>query len=78
MPTGALLSAFDPARLNGTAPPLPADYATIPSQIVTTLPHYGNKGCSALGLTTEDRVQGLVNVIPADFSPRPSQTSMDR
>jgi phospholipase C len=46
----------------------------IPAQTVTTLPHYGNKGCSALGLTTEDRVQGLTNTIPADFFARPSQT----
>jgi phospholipase C len=74
MPTGALLSAFDPARLQGAAPPLPAEYAMIPAQTVTTLPHYGNKGCSALGLTTEDRVQGLTNTIPADFFARPSQT----
>jgi hypothetical protein len=28
----------------------------------------------ALGLVTEDRAQGLVNAIPADFFARPSQT----
>jgi phospholipase C len=78
MPTGALLSAFDPARLQGAAPPLPPSYATIPANVVATLPHYGGKGCSALGLTTEDRVQGLTNTIPADFHGRPSQTPGDR
>jgi phospholipase C len=78
MPTGALLSAFDPGRLRGTTPPLPADYAMIPASVVTTLPHYGGQGCSALGLRTEDRVQGLDNVIPADFYARPSQTPADK
>jgi phospholipase C len=74
MPTGALLSGFDPGRLRGTVPPLPPEYATIPAQVVTTLPHYGGNGCMALGLVTEDRAQGLVNAIPADFFARPSQT----
>ena len=74
MPTGALLSAFDPGRLIGFHAPLPAAYATIPASTVRTLPHYGGQGCSALGLQTEDRVQGLPNNIPSDFFARPSQT----
>ena len=74
MPTGALLSAFDPGRLIGHRAPLPTAYATIPASIITTLPHYGGQGCSALGLQTEDRVQGLPNNIPPDFFARPSQT----
>ena len=74
MPTGALLSAFDPGRLIGYREPLPASYATIPASTITTLPHYGGQGCSALGLQTEDRVQGLPNTVPSDFFARPSQT----
>ncbi len=74
MPTGALLSAFDPGRLIGYRQPLPASYATIPSATINALPHYSGQGCSALNITTEDRVQGLANTIPSDFSPRPSQT----
>ncbi len=74
MPTGALLSAFDPGRLIGFREPLPASYATIPAATIASLPHYGGQGCTALNLQTEDRVQGLTNTIPADFSPRPSQT----
>ena len=74
MPTGALLSAFDPGRLIGYRAPLPASYATIPASTVGTLPHYGGQGCSALNLQTEDRVQGLTNNIPPDFFARPSQT----
>jgi len=74
MPTGALLSAFDPGRLIGFREPLPASYAKIPAATIESLPHYGGQGCTALGLKTEDQVQGLTNTIPADFSPRPSQT----
>jgi len=74
MPTGALLSAFDPGRLSGSRVPLPASYATIPAATITTLPHYGGQGCTALNLMTEDRVQGLANTIPSDFYARPSQT----
>lgn len=75
MPTGSLLSAFDPGRLIGYRAPLPASYATIPASTVSTLPHYGGQGCSALNLQTEDRVQGLTNDIPPDFFARPSQTA---
>jgi phospholipase C len=74
MPTGALLSAFDPGRLIGCRAPLPAAYATIPASTVVTLPHYGGQGCSALHLQTEDRVPGLPNNVPPDFFARPSQT----
>ena len=69
--TGSLLSAFDPARLSGAKPPLPASYADIPDSIVNSLPHFGGQGCKALGLQTEDRAQGIGNTIPADFNPRP-------
>jgi phospholipase C len=73
--TGSLLSAFDPARLAGRSAPLPASLATIPDEVVNSLPHYNGQGCKALGITAEDRRLGIPNAIPADFSPRPSQTT---
>ena len=69
--TGALLSAFDPARLAGIREPLPASYAIIPDALINALPHLGGQGCTMLGIQTEDRAQGIVNAIPADFNPRP-------
>lgn len=39
-----LVSAFDPARLNGSAAPLPASYATIPDDIVSALPQASGYG----------------------------------
>ena len=74
--TDSLLSGFDPKRLLGISPPLPASFASIPASVVTTLPHYNGPGCSALGITTVDRQQGLVNVIPTsaanpNFNPLP-------
>ncbi|MEJ1976715.1 MAG: alkaline phosphatase family protein [Acetobacteraceae bacterium] len=70
--TAALLSGFDPGRLSGAVPPLPAAYAEIPDTVATTLPHMGGQGCQALGITTVDRQQGITNTIPADFNPRPA------
>ncbi len=72
--TAALLSGFDPGRLTGAIPPLPASYAEIPDNVVNTLPHMGGQGCQALGITTTDRQQGIVNTIPADFNPRPASS----
>jgi len=69
---GSLLSGFDPKRLLGTSPPLPASLAMIPEKIVNTLPHYGGNGCKAIGITPEDVRQGIVNKIPAGFNPLPS------
>jgi phospholipase C len=69
--TGDLFSAFDPMRLTGKLAPLPASYVEIPDSVVNTLPAYGGQGCRAIGVTTEDRVQNIVNHIPADFNPRP-------
>ncbi len=69
--TSNLLSGFDPARLRGDVAPLPASYAELPDDVVRTLPHYAGRGCAALGMTTTDRSQNIVNPIPADFNPRP-------
>jgi phospholipase C len=69
---GDLTSAFDPARLAGQAPALPPSYAAIDDQVITTLPHYANQGCHAIGIVPQDIVLGIANPIPADFNPRPS------
>jgi phospholipase C len=70
--TDDLLSAFDPKRLLGLEPPLPGSYASIGEDVVDSLPHYGGRGCAALGITTEDRRQGIENVIPPGFNPLPA------
>jgi phospholipase C len=69
--TGDLLSAFDPDRLTGKAPPLPASYAEIPDDIARAIPPYAGRGCQAIGMVPEDIRQHLANPIPADFNPRP-------
>jgi len=70
--TESLLSGFDPKRLLGISPTLPASFASIPDSVVNTLPHYGGQGCQATGITPEDQRQGIVNNIPAGFNPLPS------
>jgi len=68
-----LTSAFDNARLAGTAAPLPAEYAEIPATVVHTLPHYNGQGCYTLNIVPTDYVNGtLLDPAPADFNPRPS------
>ncbi|UDL94126.1 hypothetical protein LGH83_16570 [Lichenihabitans sp. PAMC28606] len=69
--TDDLLSAFEPKRLTGEMPPLPASYAMIPEKDVETLPHFGGQGCSAIGITPEDKRQGLSTAIPPGFNSLP-------
>ncbi len=69
---GDLTSAFDNNRLYGSVPPLPASYATIPTNLFMKLPQYGNNGCQALNIQPTDH--GLPNPVPADFNPRPGAT----
>ncbi len=69
--TESLLSGFDPKRLLGASPPLPASFAMIPENIVNTLPHYGGHGCKEVGIVPEDVRQGIVNHIPVGFNPLP-------
>jgi len=72
-PIGALLSGFDNQRLLDRARPLPREYAMIPQQQVTTLPHFNSQGCSILHITPTDIVHGeVIDPAPADFNPRPS------
>jgi phospholipase C len=70
--TRSLLSGFDPARLLGIAPPVPASFATIPDSVVNSLPHYGGHGCKAIGIKPEDVRQGIVDAPPAGFNPLPA------
>jgi phospholipase C len=70
--TDSLLSGFDPKRLLGVSPPLPASFAKIPDSVVNALPHYGGEGCRAIGITPEDKRQGIVNKIPKGFNALPS------
>jgi phospholipase C len=70
--TSSLLSGFDPRRLLGISPPIPASFAEIPDSVVNSLPHYGGQGCKAIGITPEDVRQGIVNTVPAGFNPLPA------
>ncbi len=66
-----LLAAFDPARLQGAAPPLPSSYAEIPDTVVDTLPQASGYGLKDIAIVPVDRALGLPNPIPLDFNPRP-------
>jgi len=68
---GDLLSAFDPDRLAGRSAPLSAAYALIPAAVIAHLPHYDNRGCSAIGMVPVDVARRIPNPVPADFNPRP-------
>jgi len=70
--TDSLLSGFDPKRLLGISPPLPAYLARISPDYVNTLPHYGGNGCKEIGITPEDIRQNIVNNIPEGFNPLPA------
>jgi phospholipase C len=62
-----LLGGFDPARLAGTSPPLPADLAEIPQTTVTTFPP--PMSCKSLGITPV-AVPGGMSSPPPGFAPR--------
>ncbi len=70
--TDSLLSGFDKARVTGQLPPLPASLALIPNDVVETFPHYGGKGCAAIGVTPENVRQNIPNVIPEGFNSLPA------
>ena len=70
---GALMSGFSTGRLLGIVAPIPASFAMIPTEQVTSLPHFGGQGCRSLQITPTDVVNGqVVDPAPADFNPRPS------
>ena len=45
---------------------------TIPDADIDSFPHYGGKGCAAIGITPEDVRQGIPNVIPEGFNSLPA------
>ena len=69
--TDDLLSGFEPKRLTGELPPLPASLALIPDAVVDHLPHYDGKGCSAIGVVPEDRRQKISTTVPEGFNTLP-------
>jgi phospholipase C len=57
--------------VTGALSPLLASLATIPSDVVETFPHYGGKGCAAIGVTPENVRQKIPNVIPEGLNTLP-------
>ena len=68
--TASLLSGFDPLRLEGRKPPLPAAYAITDPAVLTALPPYGGQGCRALHI--EPQAPASDRIEPAGFNPLPS------
>jgi len=66
-----LFSAFDPARLDGKAAPLPASYAEVPETWADELPSQSGADCKAIGVLPTDVRLHIPNRIPKDFNPRP-------
>ena len=66
-----LLSAFDQARLQDSVRALPRSYAVIPDCIVNELPQKSAYGLKDIGVTPVDIANGIPNVVPGDFNPRP-------
>lgn len=62
-----LLGGFDPARLAGTKPPIPASVADIPDAIVNSFPP--RMSCSSLGIAPIVP-QGGLTAPPPGFAPR--------
>ena len=66
-----LFSAFDPLRLEGKAPPLPASYAMVPTDWTTELPARTGADCKMIGIVPTNVQLRIPNEIPKDFNPRP-------
>lgn len=66
---GNFVAAFDPLRLSGTRPPIPAGAVEIPQSIVNSVPL--QMSCKTLGITPIS-VPGA-NRTPAGYAPRTSQ-----
>ena len=69
--TASLFSAFDPARLEGKAAPLPAAYAEVPARWTDEMPATLGLSCKTTGVVPTNVQLGIHNRIPADFNPRP-------
>lgn len=62
-----LLGALDPARLNGSQPPILSSYAEIPDEVVNTFP--ASMNCRTLGLAPE-RLPNAPSTPPPGFRAR--------
>ena len=62
-----LLNAFDPARLDGSTPPIPASAAQIPDDVVNTFPP--KMSCASLGIAPV-LLPGAPSGAPPGFSAR--------
>jgi phospholipase C len=70
--TDSLLSAFDPKRLTGSSPLLPASLAIIPASDLT-LPLYHGQGCTGIGVTPVADPNNIP--VPTGFNPLPGTYS---
>lgn len=66
-----LLGGFDPARLAGKKPPIPASAAEIPDAVVNQFP--APMTCSSIGVTPVE-LRGASATPPADFNPVPARS----
>ena len=62
---GDLTEAFDDAILRGEKPPIPAERASIPPQVVATLPHLATPNYSPNGYT--NGACAAIGILPTDF-----------
>ncbi len=69
-----LFGAFDPARLNGTAPPIPASDAEIPDGTVNAFPP--PMTCATLGIVPV-ALPNATSQPPPNFNPRPKRKAAD-
>lgn len=65
---GDLLAGFDPARLSGSAPPIAAETAEIPDEVVNSFP--AKMSCRSLGIAPTV-LPNASSAPPSSFNPRP-------
>jgi phospholipase C len=66
-----LFSAFDPMRLEGKVPALPASYAMVPDAWTTQLPAQTGADCKMLSIMPTNEQLHIPDATPEDFNPRP-------
>ncbi|MBV8198764.1 MAG: phosphoesterase [Candidatus Eremiobacteraeota bacterium] len=66
--TGDLTGGFDPARLRGDAPPIAADAAIIPDDVIRTIPSAWS--CRSIDVTPVPPPAGTSDAPPPGFNPR--------